>query len=933
MTARTSNMAEHALGGVVRRVATRLTAQRYHDQTDRQLLESFLHEQDESAFAALVRRHQRRVHAALTRVLSDPADVDDAFQATFLVLVRKAASVRWQEGLGTWLYAVAHRVAVHARDRTLARLRHEEQAASRSETTVAPPDLSCREACAAVHEQLDRLPEKLRLPLLLCYLEGKSRDEAAAQLGVSTHTVKGRLERGRNLLRQRLLRRGVPLTAALLAALTHSPARASAPDLVQITLAAITGPSARVAALANAVSATMILSKFKFVLGLLLLVGVLAALGARLPAPAAPAADPDKKPARADSKEQHDPVLAGRVLDSAGKPIAGARLSLWLGKGKPRPLGETAADGSFRIRLDVADMAGKPKLIVQAKGQGPDWIEVGRRVGAITFRLNADVPIQGRILDLEGRPIVGATVSVRSAGKSGQGDLTAYVDAWKDVMSGNVIPSLLEVPPAALEAIASTTTGKDGRFRIEGLGRERAVELTVRGSGIEHQWFSVITRPGFTSKSRRFRGPSFDLLVGPGKELVGVVRDKATGKPVAGAEVTCQIGRVRTDAQGRYRIDGLRKQDSYGVWAWGKDYFNTLADAKDTPGRESVRLDLEINRGVRVTGRLLDRASGKPISGVVGYYIKSDNPHLKNYAFSPGTGLGNGPAGADGTFSILTIPGPGYLTVQADRNLYRRATLESWNGQPFMATPNALFPYYYHAMVSIDPDEKKPASLKVDIHLDRGQSLSGSVVGPDGKPVSGAIAFGLTAIPDPGSRSYPRPARFGPPPPARLDGAAFTAVGLNPKEPRHLVFLHPEKKLGKIVKVRGDEKEPLVVKLEPTGAITARVLTEDGKPAEGRFVTPWPPTRFAFYRDYPIELLHNIYSQRRTGRLIRWLPERGRTDAEGKFRMEGLLPGLTYEVRVSPDETMRALPSHFRGGIMVEAGKTKELGELRRGWR
>src|SRR4051794_5998953 len=112
MTARTSNMAEHALGGMVRRVASRLTAQRYQDLSDRQLLEGFLHEQDEGAFEALVRRHQRRVHAALTRVLSDPADVDDAFQATFLVLVRKASSVRWQEGLGTWLYAVAHRVAV-----------------------------------------------------------------------------------------------------------------------------------------------------------------------------------------------------------------------------------------------------------------------------------------------------------------------------------------------------------------------------------------------------------------------------------------------------------------------------------------------------------------------------------------------------------------------------------------------------------------------------------------------------------------------------------------------------------------------------------------------------------------------------------------------------------------------------------------------------
>src|SRR5262249_53974719 len=162
-------------------------------------------------------------------------------------------------------------------------------------------------------------------------------------------------------------------------------------------------------------------------------------------------------------------------------------------------------------------------------------------------------------------------------------------------------------------------------------------------------------------------------------------------------------------------------------------------------------------------------------------------------------------------FSVLVLPGPGYLAAQADRNNYARATLPGWDGAPVEAVPHALFPHYYHAIVSIDPDEKKPASMKCDGVLSPGRTRSGTGVGPDGKPVAGAIAFGLTAIPDPGARTIPRPARFGPPPPARLKGSSFTAFGLNPKEPRHLVFIHPEKKLGKVLRLRGDEKGPLVV--------------------------------------------------------------------------------------------------------------------------
>src|SRR5262245_49382034 len=271
-------MASAKLIPVVHRLRRSVEAAEDRHTTDRQLLRRYAANGDEGAFTTLVRRHGPRVLGACRQVLSDAADVDDAFQATFLVLLQKAGSVRWRDDLGGWLYAVAHRVAVRARTKSQSRRRHEGRA-SASPRESPPPDLSWRDACALLHAELDRLPDKFRLPLLLCYLEGRSRDEAAAQLGLTTAAVKSRLERGRNALRAGLRRCGVTLTAGLLMAVANSPAGAVPARLVQATLSAAAGPApASVAALVQGVTAIMILGKFKCVAGLLLVVGLLGTL-------------------------------------------------------------------------------------------------------------------------------------------------------------------------------------------------------------------------------------------------------------------------------------------------------------------------------------------------------------------------------------------------------------------------------------------------------------------------------------------------------------------------------------------------------------------------------------------------------------------------------------------------------------------------------
>jgi len=153
-------------------------------------LENFLQQHDEGAFAALVQRHQRCVYAALNRVLSDPDDLDDAFQATFLVLVRKASSVRWQEGLGTWLLHGGPPGRGPCPPRGSDSLRHEGEVAGRVETTTAPPDLSCREACDLVHEELNRLPDSLRLPCCCATWKASRATRPPCNSAVSAGTIK-----------------------------------------------------------------------------------------------------------------------------------------------------------------------------------------------------------------------------------------------------------------------------------------------------------------------------------------------------------------------------------------------------------------------------------------------------------------------------------------------------------------------------------------------------------------------------------------------------------------------------------------------------------------------------------------------------------------------------------------------------------------------
>jgi RNA polymerase sigma factor (sigma-70 family) len=205
----------NTLGDFVSRLRGVAAVQTLGGLPDRELLGRFVESNDESAFSVLVQRHGAMVLGVCRRLLP-LHDAEDACQAVFLVLARKAASLRKLESLGCWLHGVARRVSANARrDAELRKAR--EAGAARSAPRSPVEEVGWHEVLAALDEEIGRLPEAYRAPLVLCYLECLTRDEAAARLGLSVGALHGRLERGRAMLRDRLSKRGLSLPAVLTA--------------------------------------------------------------------------------------------------------------------------------------------------------------------------------------------------------------------------------------------------------------------------------------------------------------------------------------------------------------------------------------------------------------------------------------------------------------------------------------------------------------------------------------------------------------------------------------------------------------------------------------------------------------------------------------------------------------------------------------------
>jgi RNA polymerase sigma factor (sigma-70 family) len=263
-------MATGQMNGLMNRLRRAAVRQDSGGLSDGHLVARFVMHRDGDAFAVLVKRHGRMVMGVCRRVLLNPHDAEDAFQATFLVLARKAASVAAPNALGGWLYRVAYRTALEARAKIARRHATEQQVKDMPDPHVEPED-GWRELLSLLDRELDRLPDKYRVPVVLCELEGKSRKEVAGYLHIPEGTLSSRLAHAKKLLARRLSRYGAALSVgSLTAVLSREPASACVPaSLLHSTVRAAVltagAVSARVVELTGGVIKAMLLSKLRLV--------------------------------------------------------------------------------------------------------------------------------------------------------------------------------------------------------------------------------------------------------------------------------------------------------------------------------------------------------------------------------------------------------------------------------------------------------------------------------------------------------------------------------------------------------------------------------------------------------------------------------------------------------------------------------------------
>jgi hypothetical protein len=447
----------------------------------------------------------------------------------------------------------------------------------------------------------------------------------------------------------------------------------------------------------------------------------------------------DKSPRETESKQTF--VFHGKVLGPGDRPIAGARLYLsGHDQADPIELGTSDVNGYYRQAVPARALregrtgflwwefeepnlafGGQVSLIAAADGLGPSWwkdLPVVKASGmgdmkreyAHDFRLVADFPVAGRIVDEGGKPVAGAVIVVDAIFDLADptwfkmhpaikaGDLNLMDRRESD-------PNEWYTPlrPAAWRMIPSATTDREGRFKIAGIGRDRAIRLNVTGPGIGSTNVSVLTRDDVAEFTRKLRdkypgvllfGPSLTIPVHPARTVAGVVRDATTGKPISGVSMRTGSSYAVTDSLGRYRVLRAEADPSISVSAefYPSDerYLGIVRRFSHAKGLGEITADFNIPRGVAVTGRVLETGTNRAIvsapsagwqgtlqTGYVYYFPLPTNTALRGTptglyfegAQYPGriqsTCLLSAEIGADGRFRMAVPPGPGVILVRS----------------------------------------------------------------------------------------------------------------------------------------------------------------------------------------------------------------------------------------------------------------------------
>jgi RNA polymerase sigma factor (sigma-70 family) len=937
---------------VLRHIRELVAAKAADEVPDGELLERFIRRNEEPAFEALLKRHGPMVLGVCRRVLHHRDDAEDAYQATFVVLARKAASIGKRASVGSWLYKVAYHVAVRARKQAAARRMREGSAPAR---TAADPlaEVTGRELLTLLDEELQNLPERYRAPLVHCYLEGQTRDEAARHLGCSESTVNRRLEQGKEQLRKRLARRGLTLPAALLALVLTEGASNGAipPPLPAAALRSSTSTispgeigsqaSASVAELANGVLRGMKGTKLKIATSLALAASLVVTSASAVTRhvlasggeTAAAGTEDENKPrekgrshAAINPEDRDQMTVSGRVLDPEGKPIARAQVAIMTHRirqlqeagpvSERLGLANTDAEGRFRLSVRRASAATDygAYVVVAAAKFGLGWQSLPRDAHEFeaTVRLYPEQALRGRLVDLQGQPAAKVRVYLAYVGRKDgreEGDSVGFTN----------------LPEPAAPWPAPVTTDERGHFVFPGLGRGLLAGIDIRDDRFARQTLHRI----------EISGEEATLTLVPPQVVEGRIVCEDTGKPVPRARLvvrgitrkenapTFEHGEIaaRADEHGRFRVNSF-PGNAVAIWAFpaaGTPYLGVQKEVVWPKGAVKHELDIALARGVLVRGKVTEQVSGKPVANAqVDFWPQfADNP-----LYRPGIASGlwsTVETGSDGAFRIAVLPGAGNLTVRGGTpdHIQRELLYDHASGR--IADDLGVDrqrSWTRWSVAGFQPIDFKVGATdaEVQITVRRGVTVKGQILDPEGKPVASAkVLARLPAALLGYSGLHPSEARDG----------RFELRGCDPEKTYPVYFLDAKNRLGALAEIAGKGDEPVTVKLAPCGSAAVRFVDADGNPKPSYRPNPFG-LQLLVRPNLPARV--TPAGLRVTENDMIWMSamdplhhsQAPTADAQGRLTLAALIPGARYRI------SERGTEKEFE----IESGKTLKLPDI-----
>lgn len=649
--------------------------------TDAELIDRFVNQTGavaESAFSSLIDRYGSMVRHVCNSMLHDPGSVDDAFQATFLILFRKAKSIKVDRSIGPWLWSVAYKVV--ARERRNQSQRSNIVSKSSCNISRKPDDgiddLGERAEFASIlHDEIARLPEKYRAPIILCYWEGKTHEEIASVLGRPVGTIHTNMRRGREKLRSRLIKRGVSLSASTLAAALGSIGEARSAvsvimtqELVQSLYHYVTGTVSTSKAIVSAAAislASQVLTATTAVAPIQKTVAALVIVAGLVTGMLATFQEPTPSP-KAKGRTIH-----GQTVDSAKKPIPDANIQLTL-----YSIGPDLSNRTFRAKSDrdgrfVLDIPQEALEVENDRRHIYAFIDApGRSIAAI--------PLRNRLWMNDDSPLVVELDSVEPS------TWIVHDPAGKPIAGAIVEPYMFEHHnsfsiPADIAKRFGEKTDDHGEVVLSKISRKVLKGVRVRTNMYGIQRFSADANAGafFTKRVLRLNpaGRVIGRITGEKPEWTRKVKLTFTTnereKLVGYGHSAAGFAEVESDDQGRFVVPALasgaiilRCEHDDHIPAW----IRLPVDRVVAPDAETV-LNLAYSRGVPIRGRVLAKESQKPIEGVKVLIRHGLDSNIYNSNYQQ-TVISD----ADGRFTSHALPGAVAVSVDDAPDSLRQLT-------------------------------------------------------------------------------------------------------------------------------------------------------------------------------------------------------------------------------------------------------------------